>query len=160
MNNPGLSASETGITVGHKKLVRETFRAIEEHGSIAALLFYRHLFTLEPSLRRLFSTDIEVQGRKLIDALAFIVATLDAPQAQAAALAGLGRRHAGYGARPEHYELVQDALMAMFEQDLGPAFTPEAREAWAIVYAFISKSMQQAAAQACEVSGGSQAVYR
>jgi hemoglobin-like flavoprotein len=133
------------MTARQKQLVRQTFAQLETHSSVAALLFYRHLFTLDPSLRDLFRTDIEAQGRKLFDALAFIVGTLDAPQTQRDALASLGRRHASYGVHAEHYDVVREALLWMFQEDLGPAFSPEARQAWETVYGMISSIMKQAA---------------
>jgi hypothetical protein len=53
---PALNARE--IT-----LLRSSFARIERQSGIAALVFYRSLFTLAPSLRALFRSDIELQGR-------------------------------------------------------------------------------------------------
>ena len=122
--------------------MRETFALLEGHVTVAPLLFYDRLFTLDPSLRRLFTTNIEAQGRKLMEALAFIVATLDSPQVQSEALAALGRRHAAYGVQSHHYATVGDALLWMLEQDLGPAFTPAVKEAWRLAYHHIATSMK------------------
>ena len=46
----------------------------------------------------------------------------------------LGRRHAGYGVRPEHYDTVGAALLWTLEQGLGDAFTDDVRAAWAEAY--------------------------
>src|SRR5688572_7512904 len=110
------------ITNRQKELLRHTFSLLQGHATIAPLLFYHQLFTLDPAVRRLFSVDIEAQGRKLMDALAFVVATLDAPQVQLHTLAALGRRHAAYGVEEHHYNTVGQALIWMLEQDLGPVF--------------------------------------
>ena len=47
----------------HKYLIRKSFAAVESHGSIAALIFYRCLFEIDPDLRALFKGDIEVQAK-------------------------------------------------------------------------------------------------
>ena len=43
----------------------------------------------------------------------------------------LAHRHIGHGAREEHYESVGAALLWTLGAGLGPAFTPEVRDAWA-----------------------------
>ena len=61
------------------------------------------------------------------------------------ALEVLGRRHAGYGVQDEHYETVGTALLWTFEQELGPAFTPDVREAWTQLYVIVATTMREAA---------------
>lgn len=50
-------------------LLRRTFSQVESQGTIAALVFYRQLFTLDPSLKAMFHTSIELQTRKLLKLL-------------------------------------------------------------------------------------------
>jgi hemoglobin-like flavoprotein len=57
----------------------------------------------------------------------------------------LGRRHVVYGVRPEHYDTVGAALLQTLEQGLGAAFTPEVKQAWAVVYGVLAKTMKDAA---------------
>ncbi len=59
-------------------------------------------------------------------------------------LQNLGRRHDGYGVRPDHYETVGAALLQTLEQGLGDEFTPEVRAAWAHVYGVMASVMQEA----------------
>ena len=61
------------------------------------------------------------------------------------ALEALGRRHAGYGVQDEHYETVGTALLWTVEQELGPAFTPDVREAWTQLYVIVATTMREAA---------------
>ncbi len=42
--------------------LRRSFNRIAPQSGIAAMIFYRNLFTLDPSLRSLFHTTIELQG--------------------------------------------------------------------------------------------------
>ena len=42
----------------------------------------------------------------------------------------LGRRHAGYGVTDAHYTPVGEALIWTLDKGLGPAFTPDVKDAW------------------------------
>ena len=60
--------------------------------------------------------------------------------------AALGRRHAGYGVRASHYELVRRALLAAIGNALGEDFTDATREAWVNAFGLVAESMQLGAA--------------
>ncbi len=126
-------------------LVRAGFASLAERPDAAAL-FYGRLFELDPGLRALFRGDMAHQGQLLTQALAFAVGGLDRPDAIAPTLAGLGRRHVGYGVREGHYDAVGAALLWTVEQAVGPGFTAEAREAWASAYEVLSSAMKAGAA--------------
>jgi len=73
--------------------------------------------------------------------LATAVANLRTWDRIAAAVKALGARHVGYGVQPAHYDAVGASLIATLEQGLGPAFTPEVREAWIACYSAVSAEM-------------------
>jgi nitric oxide dioxygenase len=50
--------------------------------------------------------------------------------------------------RDEHYDTVGAALLWTLEKGLGPAFTPETKEAWTAVYGLLASTMQGAAKKA------------
>jgi len=129
-----------------EQLIRESFAKVEPRAAIAALMFYQRLFTLDPSLRQLFQHDIEQQGVKLMQALRFVVATLDNPRELQPVLESLGRRHFYYGVEERHYDTVGIALLDALEHLLGPDFTPEVKEAWLEIYTHIADTMKAAAA--------------
>ena len=135
------------------QLIRESFAKIEPRAAIAALMFYQRLFTLDPSLRALFQRDIEQQGVKLMQALRFAVATLDNPRELQPVLESLGRRHVYYGVEERHYDTVCVALLDALEYLLGPAFTPEVKEAWLKIYTHIADTMKHAAAKESKMPG-------
>lgn len=135
------------------QLIRESFAKIESRASIAALMFYQRLFSLDPSLRKLFQHDIEQQGLKLMQALRFAVATLDKPRELQPVLEALGRRHFYYGVEDRHYETVGVALLDALEHLLGPAFTPDVKQAWLEIYTFIADTMKEAAAKVRQMLG-------
>jgi hemoglobin-like flavoprotein len=127
------------------QLVKESFDLVEPIAPQAAELFYAKLFALDPSLQRLFRGDMVAQGEKLMKMIGVAIGLLDKPQLLIPALQSLGRRHADYGVRDEHYDTVGTALLSTLEQGTGVAFTPEVREAWIDVYGVISRTMKEAA---------------
>jgi hemoglobin-like flavoprotein len=127
------------------QLIRETFSLVEERAEVVALVFYQRLFTLDPSLRPLFDTQIEKQGEKFTQMLGVVVALLEKPFALGPSLQALGRRHSGYGVEDRHYAMVGVALFDTLQECLRSAFTPEVMAAWAALYAFIAKAMQRGA---------------
>jgi hemoglobin-like flavoprotein len=130
------------------QLIQGTFARVAPRANVAALVFYRRLFELDPNLRPLFSAEIEEQGRKLMQMLAAAVRLLEKPESLVPVLQDLGRRHVGYGVRDEHYDTVGEALLWMLGETLGPVFTAPAREAWASLYGVVAATMKSAAAEA------------
>jgi hemoglobin-like flavoprotein len=115
-------------------------------GVAAAALFYERLFTLDPQLASLFAhTDMERQGKKLLQALSVVVATADRLHTLGPSLEELGRGHLRYGVEDRHYDTVGIALLATLESALGKAFTPAVREAWALAYASVATHMRNGA---------------
>ena len=129
-------------------LVQKSFRLVEPIADTAAELFYKRLFELDPSLRVLFPEDLRAQRRNLMQMLTIAVRGLRRLDAIVPAIQALGRRHAGYGVRPEHFDTVGAALLWTLAQGLGPAFTPEVRDAWVAVYGVLAGTMKASMAEA------------
>ena len=129
------------------RLIRESFPAIHELSGPVAKLFYGRLFELAPQVRPLFRQDIAVQGRKLMDMLTVLVGNLDRFEEMEPILKAMGQRHAGYGVRPEHYEIVTSALIWSFGIALEGDFTPQLRSAWSAVIEAVGAVMKDGAAE-------------
>jgi len=129
------------------QLLRDTYSLIEPRAGFAGLVFYRNLFNLDPSLRTLFKTSIELQARKLMEALSYTIATFENADTLVPVLEAMGRRHVAYGVRGEHYESVIQALLQTFAEMLGREFSTEARETWEEALSFIAKVMKHGAAK-------------
>lgn len=127
------------------QIVRETFALIAPRAELAAMLFYKRLFELDPSLRPMFHGNMEEQAKKLMQMLGAAVRLLDRPETLLPVLEDLGRRHAGYAVRDEHYEPVGAALLSMLKETLGSSFTPPAQEAWTTLYGLVAETMKRAA---------------
>ena len=140
-----------------KYLVQSSFEKVAPIAEMAAALFYGRLFELDPSLRYMFPSDMVEQGRKLMHMLTLAVRGLDRPDQLIPAVQNLGRRHAGYGVKPEHYQVVASALLWTLGKGLGDDFTPEVKDAWVAVYTLLAETMQAAAA---EITAGTPALER
>jgi hemoglobin-like flavoprotein len=139
---PRSLAKDPAMTPNQQELVRSTWAQVVPIADTAASLFYERLFTLDPSLRRLFRrTDMEAQRRNLVQTLAVVVKGIDDLERLLPAVQALGRRHAGYGVRPSHYATVGQALLDTLAAGLGEAFTPSAHEAWAEAYGILAGAM-------------------
>jgi hemoglobin-like flavoprotein len=61
-----------------------------------------------------------------------------------------GRKHAQFGVQPTHFVAFGDALIWCLQQQLGPAFTPDLREAWIALYDAVQSEMMRAAQPVAE----------
>jgi hemoglobin-like flavoprotein len=138
--------SETSMTPENQALVRDSFAKVVPIAPQAAALFYGRLFVLDPSLRPLFKGDMDEQGRKLMAMIGTAVANLRNLEVIVPAVQDLGRRHAGYGVQPAHYDTVAAALLWTLGQGLGDAFTPPVEAAWTEAYTTLATVMKDAAA--------------
>ncbi|MEW6158472.1 MAG: globin family protein [Verrucomicrobiota bacterium] len=135
------------MTARQIQLVQTTWEQVTPMADEAAAIFYGRLFALDPTLKPLFKTDIQEQGRKLTTMITVAVRGLNDLARLVPAVEDLGRRHVAYGVEDEHYATVGSALLWTLEQGLGAAFTPEVKEAWATVYGALADTMKKAASQ-------------
>jgi nitric oxide dioxygenase len=133
------------MTEREKQLIRESFAGIREVAGPLSLLFYGRLFAMEPGLRRMFQGDIAKQGMKLMEMLTAVVENLDQVETLTPVLQAMGQRHAGYGVLPEHYGMVERALLWSMGQALEAAFDAEVQGAWQGVIGAVSAAMQEGA---------------
>src|SRR3954471_12171229 len=111
-------------------LVQSSWKQVHPIREQAAELFYGRLFELDPSLKALFKGDMKEQGRKLMAMIGTAVNGLSNIDALLPAVRDLGQRHIGYGVKQKDYDTVAGALLWTLEKGLGPAFTPDTKQAW------------------------------
>jgi len=133
------------VTPNQIDLVQGSWRQVLPVAETAALMFYDRLFFLDPSLRALFRSDMTEQRRKVMAMITFAVNGLTRLEQLVPMVQDLGRRHAAYGVRPEHYYTVGAALLWTLQQGLGDSFTPAVREAWTAAYGVLANTMRGAA---------------
>ncbi|HXO03117.1 MAG TPA: globin family protein [Stellaceae bacterium] len=126
-------------------IVKTSFAMVAPIADQAGMLFYDRLFTIDPSLRRLFKGDIAEQSRTLMKMIAVAVGGLDRLETIVPAVQALGVRHASYGVTTAHYDTVAAALLWTLGQGLGDGFTPEVEAAWVAAYTLLAATMRAAA---------------
>ena len=136
------------------ELVQDSWAKVVPISETAAELFYNRLFQLDPALRSLFKGDMKEQGKKLMTMIAVAVKGLSNLEQIVGAVQDMGRRHAGYGVKDEHYDTVGAALLWTLEQGLEDAFTEEVKAAWTETYTLLATTMKDAANGGETVSAG------
>jgi hemoglobin-like flavoprotein len=130
------------MTADERRLILDSIASVREYSGPFTLLFYGKLFELDPTAHRLFHTDLETQGRKVMDMLTSVAESLNDFAPMQSRLAELGRQHAAYGVRPEQYEILGRAMLWSLTQVLGENFDPRTREAWTKALTVICSAMQ------------------
>jgi hemoglobin-like flavoprotein len=135
------------LTETQKHLVQKSFEKVLPIADTAAQLFYGRLFEIDPSLKPMFTSDMNEQGKKLMMTLNVAVKGLDRLEELLPQLEKLGRNHVSYGVKDEHYDTIAEALLWTLEKGLGDEFTPEVKDAWISVYTVIANTMKKAASE-------------
>jgi hemoglobin-like flavoprotein len=112
-------------------------------------IFYARLFVAALGVEPLFAgTDLPRQKSMLLSTLVLLRKSLRDLDAIVPALRRLGARHVDYGARPEHYPVVAEVLIASMAEVAGDAWRPEYERAWTVAFASIAGAMLDGAAAA------------
>jgi hemoglobin-like flavoprotein/uncharacterized protein YjbI with pentapeptide repeats len=138
-----MTSSNTNLSI---ELIETSFEKIKLRGDEFAASFYENLFKTYPETKHLFGkTDMNKQGKKLLNSLILLVEGLRTPELLVPILKDLGARHKGYGTITEHYPLVGDILLQTFAEYLQESWTPEVAKAWLDIYTNTSNLMLEGA---------------
>jgi nitric oxide dioxygenase len=111
--------------------------------------FYRRLFEAAPAVLPLFAdTDMQRQKTMLLGMLVLLRKSLRDLRVILPKLRELGARHVTYGAQPEHYPVVGEALIAAMATVAGAAWRPEHERAWREAFAVVAGAMLEGATTA------------
>ncbi|MBC8050137.1 MAG: hypothetical protein H7X92_08330 [Chitinophagales bacterium] len=142
--NGAIYLAHVAITGEDIALIRASFQKIAATGDRASALFYRRLFEAEPELEALFPLNLESQQKKFTQMLAVLVEKLDTPELVTELLKDLGRRHAGYDVKDEHYDKVGQILLQTFAELLGDDCDAKTTAAWSSLYRVFAFLMKKA----------------
>ncbi len=123
------------------KRIRRTWAKAASDPVSMTRYFYTRLFEIAPDVEPLFKSDMDAQGQKLAETLAFVVDHIDDPETLLPAARDLAIRHVSYGAQAPHYDAVGAALLQTFQDLLGDAFTADDHGAWASAYGGLADHM-------------------
>ena len=133
--------TDSAMTPQQIALIRRQFGLVAERKDDFAAAFYDALFYVDPTLRPLFPADMRPQRRQFVAALAHAILALDDLDAVIEDVRALGLRHVGYGAEPDHDNVVGEALLSALSETLGEAFDGSAEAAWALAYGTMTDVM-------------------
>lgn len=125
-------------------LVRADFRAIldEPHGAERLTnAFYAHLFTESPGLRELFPQTMDMQPKRVVTAIQYMLDHLEDWDRAQKFLEQLARDHRKYGVQAAHYDLAGRALLGGFRTFHGAQWSDELAAGWADITLLISAAM-------------------
>ena len=126
-----------------------SFDLVAPRGDDLMDLFYSSLFAVAPEAKPLFAhTDMKRQKTIPLAALMVLRKSLRNLDAIVPTLHKLGACNAAYGARPEHYGLVSQVLIASLRAIAGPAWTPEYEQAWTEAFELVAGAMMAGAEEA------------
>ncbi len=117
------------------ELLEQSFNYIKPYKNLFVTSCYNNLFKANPELESLLTNIApETKKHQLWDDLVLVIDNLHQPDVLTNVLQGLGAKLFTYGASPEHYPLVRDALFTTFEQFLGGEWTDNFKQAWNDAY--------------------------
>ena len=123
-----------------------SFDLVAPRGDELMDVFYARLFAAAPADRPLFAgTDLRRQKGMLLGALVLLRKSLRDLDAIVPKLRELGARYVAYGARPEHYPVVGEVLVASMAEVAGPAWSSRYAQAWAAAYGIVAGAMIEGA---------------
>ena len=113
-------------------------------------VFYSKLFFEHPSLRKMFSRNMEEQYHKLFEMVNIFIARLTDIDKLESDISLLARRHLQYGVKDEHYSAVGCALLWTIKQGMGRDWVPDVANAWIACYTRLSSIMINASKKSVE----------
>ena len=126
-----------------------SFDLVAPRGDELMGVFYARLFAAAPAVKPLFAgTDLKKQKAMLLGTLVLLRKSLRDLDAIVPKLRELGARHVAYGARPEHYPVVGEVLIASMAELAAGAWRPEFERAWAAAFGVVAGVMIEGAAAA------------
>lgn len=125
--------------------LRSSFAQISAEPRALAARFYHELFTAAPALRSLFPADMTSLQGHFEAALALVIRNLGEMSALQESLRDLGAQHVLWGARPQDYFVVRDALLRAI-QSASTSWSDELESDWRHAITAITVPMLHGAA--------------
>jgi hemoglobin-like flavoprotein len=141
LSNAKAAPAGVGVDQALIQRLQESFRSSAEHGTELADLFFARLFSEHPELRTMFPADMTAQKKKLVDTLSMVIEHLQRPQVVRARIEHLGMAHRNYGAKPEHYPYVAQALIGAMAETAGSHWTGDLQGDWTVAIRLIALAM-------------------
>nr|QQO51933.1 globin Sp_gb [Platynereis dumerilii] len=157
------------LTEKQMKLVRETWKGVDDDLEGTGKMVFKRLFELEKGFMKLFlrsgsmgdikQKDIEMSEERLgrhvtivMQALGAAVASLDDSRYLTSVLQNLGEMHTNYRVTGDMLPKLWPAIDHALKTKLGDTYSTEARESWRVVFFFFICKMREGMEAASKVS--------
>lgn len=144
------------LTAKQLKLVQNTWDKLDDDLTSRGTKVFLKIFALAPETKGLFNfryiPDSELManhlfkahGTRFMQVVSAVIENINDLDTQLSpTLHNLGKVHVvKYGVSMEFFDLFKTAMMMVWEKDLGSNFTPQAREAWGVVFDYILNEMK------------------
>ena len=121
--------------------LRDSYGEIARDPTAAGLLFYEHLFRIDPGTKDLFVASVDEMAPRIMNTLGLLVAHIQSGDGLDDILGDLALRHVAYGVKPEHYQSVGQALLETISERLAPEMDSELEDIWRKTYRDVSNRM-------------------
>lgn len=134
------------MTLTHEEaqLVKSTIPFLQEHGEAISDTVYKTLIQRHPDLNNTLNL-IHLQEGRLARALTVVIlrfaSSINHTSDLIPKLERVCQKHCTIGIQPAHYEVLGGLMIETFEATMGPAMTPEMKEAWIKAYRLLSHMM-------------------
>lgn len=135
------TAPRMALTPEQVAIVKSTAPVLKQHGETITTLFYRNMLAAHPELKNVFSLRNQQTGaqqRALADSVVAYAMYIDDLGKVLPVVERIAQKHAALFIKPEQYDIVGEHLMAAIGETLGPALTPEIKEAWVEAYGLLA----------------------
>lgn len=139
---------DTNVNEATIQRLENSFKLLAPQGEELVDRFYANLFARHPGVRPMFPANMKDQKSKLLASLVLVIKNLRNPEVLGEAVLGLGGKHEGYGAKPEHYIAVRDTLLDVMEQMAGDTWSQTLTNDWKGALDFIAETMLEGQKQA------------
>ncbi len=136
----------------NKELLDQTLTLIGRDPDKFATDFYDLALSLSPDLNRVFrNTDLKLQKTELIKGFLIIFSTLEDEDKLEEYLYELGIRHLTYEVLPEHYPVIEHALLHTIRNLHGESWEEPLELEWQRLLFFITDTMLKGS-RSCEAA--------
>ena len=91
----------------------------------------------------MFKNNMKAQGRLLTHMLGGIVYSMSRPEHLDMGLKALGKSHARYGVKEEHYPVVLASMIETIQEELGEMYTEQLGQAWEEALTTVTTEMKK-----------------
>ncbi|KAK6481223.1 neuroglobin-1-like [Huso huso] len=150
-------ASAPTLTDHQIKLIKESWKLIQEDIAKVGIIMFVRLFETHPECKDVFflfrdvddlqrlrtSKELRAHGLRVMSFIEKSVARIDQTERLVQLAMELGKSHYRYNAPPKYYGYVGTEFISAVQPILKEKWTPEVEEAWKALFTYVTRIMKQ-----------------